>query len=78
MGTYFNFKNLNSSPYSEKKDVKIIRTFLESIGELTDICDDQKLRDLYHEFSESQYCAGWLCLDYTGTLIEFANWLRNK
>ena len=63
------------SPYGD--DIKQIRSFLEEKGLY--IASARKIYELYSQFSDDCYCAGWLCFD-ADTLEEFWNyvWTRIK
>ena len=58
------------------EDVKKIREYLESHGDLDSRVKDWHLQDLYHDFSE-YHCAGWLIPD-EDWLEEFAKYINGR
>jgi len=72
MGKYFKYNTDFKPRYPE--DFNKIKRYLEAVGTLN--CTDEKLEELYAEFSEDKYAAGWLIIDHT-ILEEFANYLNN-
>lgn len=72
MSKFFRF-NEDISELKHADDIKKIRYYLESVGELS--CTDSQLCTLWGEFSES-WDAGWLITD-NNTLEHFAIWLSD-
>lgn len=69
------FKRFEDFKPQYPEDIKAIREYLESVGELK--CTDKELDDLWSEFSEDYYCAGWMTV--TDKLLEqFADFLESK
>lgn len=67
-------------PYTNYKfiypeDMELIINFLESRGKLN--ISYIRLEELYGQFSDECYCAGWMCVD-NGLLEQFANWLSKE
>ena len=59
--------------YSYSKDLREIREYLESHGDLDTSCSMEQLEKLYRTFSE-EHCAFWLIPDKS-VLNDFAMWL---
>lgn len=56
------------------EDMKVIMDYLNSIGEVH--VDPDVIEDLYGDFSDQKYAAGWMQIDNT-LLEEFADWLED-
>jgi hypothetical protein len=69
------FRKYKKTEIRYMKDVKKIRKYLSSIGDLE--ATDSELNDAWHDFSEECYAAGWMVVDIE-TLKAFADWLEEK
>lgn len=89
MSKYFTRNTTEEKYIRYPEDVKKIREYLEGIGTLN--CTDRELSDLYDDFSDSVYSAGWMNIDATticynleienyvevSILEQFADWLED-
>ena len=57
------------------EDMKEIMRYLHANGNV--YVNEKTIEKLYGDFSEEEYCAGWMCVDEK-RLDEFANWLDGK
>ena len=66
--------NLEFNPMYPEDMYKII-AYLERRGKLN--VNYNKLEDLYADFSDEKYCAGWMAVN-DDLLMRFAKWLSVK
>ena len=59
-------------PYDYPEDMKLILDYLNSHGQV--LVNGYTIEKLYREFSDDQYCAGWMSVD-DQMLEEFERWL---
>lgn len=62
----------SSACYDYPSDMEQILDFLNKNGKL--LCSEETVENMYREFSEDRYCAGWMGVD-EDRLVEFADWL---
>jgi hypothetical protein len=61
----------NNFTYPE--EMKLILDYLNAHGKI--LVKDSTIEDLYYDFSDEKYCAGWMCVDEQ-MLVEFEEWLN--
>ena len=64
-------RNENNFTFSE--DMKLILDYLNAHGKV--LVKASTIEDLYYDFSDEKYCAGWMCVDEQ-ILAEFEEWLN--
>ena len=63
----------NESKFTFPEDMKLILDYLNAHGKI--LVSDATIEDLYYDFSDEKYCAGWMCVD-NQILAEFEEWLN--
>lgn len=61
--------------YEYPEDMKRILDYLNDHGDI--LVDGRVIEELYRDFSDYCYCAGWMCVD-NHILEEFEEWLNNR
>ena len=64
-------RNENNFTYPE--EMKLIFDYLNAHGKI--LVKDSTIEDLYYDFSDEKYCAGWMCVSEE-ILAEFEEWLN--
>lgn len=80
MGRYLSLAREENPNYQYPEDMKLILDYLNSHGEVK--VPGKKIEELWADFSDKEYCAGWLGVDTLSDnerlLSEFAEWLDKK
>lgn len=63
----------NEPNFAFPRDMKLILDYLNAHGKV--LVKASTIEDLYYDFSEEKYCAGWMCADEC-ILAEFEEWLN--
>ena len=63
----------NEPNFAFPEDMKLILDYLNAHGKI--LVKDSTIEDLYYDFSDEKYCAGWMCVDEY-ILAEFEEWLN--
>lgn len=63
----------NENNFTYPKEMQLILDYLNAHGKV--LVKDSTIEDLYYDFSDEKYCAGWMCVD-EGILAEFEEWLN--
>lgn len=63
----------NENKFQYPEDMAKILNYLNGRGKI--LVKESKIEDLYHEFSDKKYCAGWMSVDMK-LLQKFEEWLR--
>ena len=75
---YFTFKGDKPIIWDKEKDIDHIISFLNLIGDVNNVLlTREKVAELYRDFSEDWYCAGWIECD-PEHIVEFARWLNSR
>ena len=63
----------NENNFAFPEDMKLILNYLNAHGKI--LVKDSTIEDLYYDFSDEKYCAGWMCVN-EWILAEFEEWLN--
>ena len=63
----------NENKFTFPEDMKLILNYLNAHGKI--LVSDSIIEDLYYDFSDEKYCAGWMYVD-DQMLKEFEEWLN--
>ena len=63
----------NDSKFTYPEDMRLILDYLNAHGKI--LVKDSTIEDLYYDFSDEKYCAGWMCVN-DEILEEFEDWLN--
>lgn len=63
----------NEPNFAFPEDMKLILDYLNARGKI--LVKASTIEDLYYDFSDEKYCAGWMCVDKQ-ILAEFEEWLN--
>ena len=63
----------NEPNFAFPEDMKLILDYLNAHGKI--LVKASTIEDLYYDFSDEKYCAGWMCVDEQ-ILVEFEEWLN--
>lgn len=79
MTMIFQFKT-SEHIFRHPEDIKTMQNTLFDLGFLT---SDVLIEDLYEDFSEDRYCAGWLILpenpdELKERMLEFMEWVKQN
>ena len=64
----------NSTNFTYPEEMKLILDYLNAHGKI--LVKDSTIEDLYYDFSDEKYCAGWMCVNEQ-MLEEFEDWLND-
>lgn len=63
----------NDVKFTYPNEMRLILDYLNAHGKI--LVKDSTIEDLYYDFSDERYCAGWMCVDEQ-ILEEFEDWLN--
>jgi hypothetical protein len=63
----------NDVKFTYPNEMRLILDYLNAHGKI--LVKDSTIEDLYYDFSDERYCAGWMCVDEQ-MLEEFEDWLN--